>query len=135
MLGSSFGVSRDIKTEPKRQRRLGGNRAALFVFAMEGLENMTFISMAVSLVTYFLDRAVIAKTTNDAPTSISHGPWRLCTVTQVEETKILIRMVPITLSTVFMNTCLAQLQTFSVQQSITVDTRVFGLQVPGPHYQ
>ncbi|KAL9396620.1 hypothetical protein Peur_010873 [Populus x canadensis] len=80
----------------------------------------------------FLDRAAIAKTTNDASTSISHGPWRLCTVTQVEETKILIRMLPIILSTVFMNTCLAQLQTFSVQQSITMDTRVFGFQVPGP---
>ena len=53
-------------------------------------------------------------------------------MTQVEETKILIRMLPIILSTVFMNTCLAQLQTFSVQQSITMDTRVFGFQVPGP---
>ena len=41
-------------------------------------------------------------------------------------------MLPIILSTVFMNTCLAQLQTFSVQQSITMDTRVFGFQVPGP---
>ncbi|CAK7347612.1 unnamed protein product [Dovyalis caffra] len=80
----------------------------------------------------FLDRAAIANTTNYASTSITPGSWRLCTMTQVEETKILIRMLPIILSTVFMNTCLAQLQTFSVQQSTTMDTHVFGFKVPGP---
>ncbi|KAI5563987.1 hypothetical protein POPTR_014G036200v4 [Populus trichocarpa] len=80
----------------------------------------------------FLDRAAIANTTDCASTSINHGPWRLCTVTQVEETKILLRMLPVILSTVFMNTCLAQLQTFSVQQSTTMDTNVFGFKVPGP---
>ncbi|KAI4316752.1 hypothetical protein L6164_024700 [Bauhinia variegata] len=40
-------------TQPNRVKRVGGNRAALFVYAMEGLENMAFISNAVSLVTYF----------------------------------------------------------------------------------
>lgn len=37
-------------------------------------------------------------------------------MTQVEEVKILIRMLPIIASTIIMNTCLAQLQTFSVIQ-------------------
>ncbi|MFQ6656373.1 hypothetical protein Gotur_026497 [Gossypium turneri] len=37
------------KQEPKR----GVIRATLFVYAMGGLENMAFISNAVSLVTYF----------------------------------------------------------------------------------
>lgn len=60
------------------------------------------------------------------------GPWRLCTVTQVEETKILLRMLPIILSTVFMNTCLAQLQTFTIQQSTTMDTSFIGFHIPGP---
>ncbi|KAJ6722489.1 OLIGOPEPTIDE TRANSPORTER-RELATED [Salix koriyanagi] len=80
----------------------------------------------------FLDRAAIANTTTYASTAINPGPWRLCTVTQVEETKILLRMLPIIFSTVFLNTCLAQLQTFSVQQSTTMDTRVFGFKVPAP---
>ena len=53
-------------------------------------------------------------------------------MTQVEETKILIRMLPIILSTFFMNTCLAQLQTFSIQQSTTMDRNLLGFQVPGP---
>ncbi|OMO74871.1 Proton-dependent oligopeptide transporter family [Corchorus olitorius] len=75
----------------------------------------------------FLDRAAISQA------SISPaGPWRLCTVTQIEETKILIRMLPIILSTVFMNTCLAQLQTFTIQQSTTMNTNLLGFKVPGP---
>ncbi|KAA8528575.1 hypothetical protein F0562_035930 [Nyssa sinensis] len=72
-----------------------------------------------------LDRAAIVRSTSDAS-------WSLCTVTQVEETKILVRMLPIILSTVFMNTCLAQLQTFTIQQSTTMDRRIHHFQVPGP---
>ncbi|XVE69989.1 hypothetical protein DITRI_Ditri10aG0035700 [Diplodiscus trichospermus] len=79
-----------------------------------------------------LDRAAVPMTSKGAPPSMTSGPWRLCTVTQVEETKILIRMLPIVLSTVFMNTCLAQLQTLSVQQSMTMDTRIFGFKIPAP---
>ncbi|KAE8652098.1 hypothetical protein Csa_022418 [Cucumis sativus] len=81
----------------------------------------------------FLDRAAIIR--NDTIASIStnqQGPWRLCTVTQVEETKILIRMLPIILSTIFMATCMAQLQTFSIQQSITMDSQFLGFKIPGP---
>ncbi|KAF3446232.1 hypothetical protein FNV43_RR11411 [Rhamnella rubrinervis] len=72
----------------------------------------------------FLDRAAIV--------SSNQEPWSLCTVTQVEETKILIRMLPFILSTVFMNTCLAQLQTFTIQQSTTMDTNLLGFKIPGP---
>ncbi|KAG5033921.1 hypothetical protein JHK87_008831 [Glycine soja] len=78
----------------------------------------------------FLDRAAIARSSTGARTT--SGPWRLCTVTQVEETKILVRMLPIILSTIFMNTCLAQLQTFTIQQSTTMDTNLGGFKVPGP---
>lgn len=41
-------------------------------------------------------------------------------------------MLPIILSTVFMNTCLAQLQTFTTQQSTTMDTSFIGFHIPGP---
>ncbi|KAL5189666.1 Protein NRT1/ PTR FAMILY 4.5 [Glycine soja] len=88
---------------------------------------IVFICMGNSL---FLDRAAIARSSTGARTT--SGPWRLCTVTQVEETKILVRMLPIILSTIFMNTCLAQLQTFTIQQSTTMDTNLGGFKVPGP---
>ncbi|KAG7941599.1 hypothetical protein I3843_16G052500 [Carya illinoinensis] len=77
----------------------------------------------------FLDQAAIIQRNNDAWTTTS---WSLCTVTQVEEAKILIRMLPIIFSTVFMNTCLAQLQTFSVQQSTTMNPCILGFKVPAP---
>jgi peptide/histidine transporter 3/4 len=56
--------------------------------------------------------------------------WRVCTITQVEEVKVLTRMMPILLSTTLMNTCLAQLQTVSVQQGILMDTKLGSFDVP-----
>ncbi|XP_062098032.1 protein NRT1/ PTR FAMILY 4.5-like [Humulus lupulus] len=81
-----------------------------------------------------LDRAAVIRTddVDDAPMTTTDriGSWRVCTVTEVEETKILVRMLPIILSTVFMNTCLAQLQTFTVQQGVTMDPYFIGFKVP-----
>ncbi|XP_030446952.2 protein NRT1/ PTR FAMILY 4.5-like [Syzygium oleosum] len=77
----------------------------------------------------FLDRAAVAPSPGSGSTA---EPWSLCTVTQVEETKILLRMLPIVLSTVFMNTCLAQLQTFTIQQSTTMNPHIGRFSVPGP---
>ncbi|KAK9289000.1 hypothetical protein L1049_017471 [Liquidambar formosana] len=64
------------------------------------------------------------------PKGMKPGKWRVCTVTQVEEVKILTRMMPILLSTILMNTCLAQLQTFSVQQGTLMNTKIGKLKVP-----
>ncbi|KAG4948589.1 hypothetical protein JHK82_041770 [Glycine max] len=69
----------------------------------------------------FLDRAAI---------QIKHGvqsekpssPWKLCRVTQVENAKIVLGMIPIFCCTIIMTLCLAQLQTFSIQQGYTMDT-------------
>ncbi|XP_031120570.1 protein NRT1/ PTR FAMILY 4.5-like [Ipomoea triloba] len=72
----------------------------------------------------FLDRAAILN-------QEFQGSWNLCTVTQIEETKIVVRMLPIIASTVFMNTCLAQLQTFTIQQSTIMDRNLGTFQVPG----
>lgn len=48
----------------------------------------------------------------------------------MEEVKILTRMMPILLSTALMNTCLAQLQTISVQQGTVMNTSLGGFHVP-----
>ncbi|KAK9070719.1 hypothetical protein SSX86_011121 [Deinandra increscens subsp. villosa] len=61
----------------------------------------------------WLDKAAIVPNKSNAS---QLAAYEVCTVTQVEEVKILIRMLPIILSTVIMNTCLAQLQTFSQAQ-------------------
>lgn len=80
----------------------------------------------------FLDRAAILRPSEGPSTSITPGPWSLATVTQIEETKIIMRMLPIIFSTVFMNTCLAQLQTFSITQATTMDTKIGNFTMPSP---
>ncbi|XP_077225840.1 protein NRT1/ PTR FAMILY 4.5-like [Tasmannia lanceolata] len=74
-----------------------------------------------------LDKAAIPPEDKD-----DTSRWGICTVTQVEEVKVLIRMVPIFASTILMNTCLAQLQTFSNQQGLTLDKRLGKLNIPAP---
>ncbi|XP_062149795.1 protein NRT1/ PTR FAMILY 4.4-like [Alnus glutinosa] len=64
------------------------------------------------------------------PKGTEAGKWRVCSVMQVEEVKILTRMMPIILSTILMNTCLAQLQTFSAQQGTIMNTHIHRFDVP-----
>ncbi|CAI9770163.1 unnamed protein product [Fraxinus pennsylvanica] len=58
------------------------------------------------------------------------SPWRLCTVNQVEQVKILLSVIPIFACTIIFNTILAQLQTFSVQQGSAMDTHLKSFHIP-----
>ncbi|XP_052171209.1 protein NRT1/ PTR FAMILY 4.5-like [Diospyros lotus] len=71
-----------------------------------------------------LDKAAIVQD------GMNPDPCRVCTVTQVEEVKILTRMLPILASTFIMNTCLSQLQTFSVMQGYRMDTHLGSFEIP-----
>ncbi|VVB17793.1 unnamed protein product [Arabis nemorensis] len=53
-----------------------------------------------------------------------------CTEEQVEDVKIVIKILPIFMSTIMLNCCLAQLSTFSVQQASTMNTKLGSLVVP-----
>ncbi|KAL6187652.1 hypothetical protein ACLB2K_039048 [Fragaria x ananassa] len=53
-----------------------------------------------------------------------------CTVQQLEEVKIVLKILPIFACTIMLNCCLAQLSTFSVQQAATMDTKLGSLTVP-----
>ncbi|CAO2826752.1 unnamed protein product [Amaranthus hypochondriacus] len=53
-----------------------------------------------------------------------------CTKTQVEDVKIVLKTIPIFASTIMLNSCLAQLSTFSVQQAATMNTKLGSLKVP-----
>lgn len=69
----------------------------------------------------FLNRALVNKPVH---------PVLECTVQQVEEVKIVIKILPIFGCTIMLNCCLAQLSTFSVQQAATMNTKVGSLKVP-----
>ncbi|XP_051128569.1 protein NRT1/ PTR FAMILY 4.5-like [Andrographis paniculata] len=68
-----------------------------------------------------LDKAAIRTS------SSRHSPkdrWKQCTVTQVENLKILLNLLPIFLCSTLMTLCLAQLQTFTVEQAATMDLKI-----------
>jgi solute carrier family 15 (peptide/histidine transporter), member 3/4 len=56
--------------------------------------------------------------------------WLLCTVTQVKEVKILIRMLPIWFTCVFYSAAMCQTATTFVQQGNAMDTRIGSFSVP-----
>ncbi|OMO77619.1 Proton-dependent oligopeptide transporter family [Corchorus olitorius] len=75
----------------------------------------------------FLDKACI-KIQNSGK---KESPWRLCSVSQVEQVKIIISVIPIFACTIIFNTILAQLQTFSVQQASAMNTHIIrGFKIP-----
>nr|GMD07742.1 protein NRT1/ PTR FAMILY 4.6-like isoform X1 [Ipomoea batatas] len=69
----------------------------------------------------FLNKAAIEK---------PEFPSLYCTVKEVEEVKIVLRILPIFMSTIMLNCCLAQLSTFSVQQAATMNTKIGSLRIP-----
>ncbi|KAL0358026.1 UNVERIFIED_CONTAM: protein NRT1/ PTR FAMILY 4.6 [Sesamum calycinum] len=69
----------------------------------------------------FLNRAVVRKPA---------CAMLKCSVQQVEEVKIVVRILPIFACTIVLNCCLAQLSTFSVQQAATMNTKLGSLKVP-----
>ncbi|KAI3984461.1 hypothetical protein MKX01_000124 [Papaver californicum] len=58
------------------------------------------------------------------------NPWRLCTVTQVEDVKILIKLLPIPACTIMLSVILTEFLTLSVQQAYTLNTHTGRLKLP-----
>ncbi|CAI9755890.1 unnamed protein product [Fraxinus pennsylvanica] len=73
----------------------------------------------------FLDKAAIVR---DMEGNIKNR-WRLCTVTQVEEFKSFIRILPIWASTIALSISFAQLSTFFLSQAAIMDRKL------GPHFE
>lgn len=58
------------------------------------------------------------------------NPWQLCTVTQVEEVKILIKLLPIPACTIMLSVVLTEYLTLSIQQAYTLNTHMGQLKLP-----
>lgn len=61
---------------------------------------------------------------------VDPSPWRLCTVTQVEEVKILLKLIPIPACTIMLSVLLTEYLTLSVQQAYTMNTHIGRLKLP-----
>lgn len=77
----------------------------------------------------FLDKAAIVSN-QEVKTGNYSNRWTLCTVTQVEELKILIRMFPIWATGIVFSAVYAQMSTMFVEQGMTMDTTVGSFTIP-----
>jgi len=77
----------------------------------------------------FLDRASIISSA-DVKSESSTDPWKLCTVTQVEELKILVRMFPIWATTIIFSAVYAQNSSLFVEQGMVLDKRLGSFNIP-----
>lgn len=75
----------------------------------------------------FFDKAAVVAEKDDIKGTID--PWRLCTVTQVEELKSIIRLLPIWASGIIFSTVYSQMSTMFVLQGNTMDAHM------GPHFE
>uniref|UniRef100_A0A2N9I396 Major facilitator superfamily (MFS) profile domain-containing protein n=1 Tax=Fagus sylvatica TaxID=28930 RepID=A0A2N9I396_FAGSY len=66
----------------------------------------------------FLDKAMIID--NIDASSKTRNPWRLCSLNQVEEVKLVLRLIPIWFSCIMFNVVQAQLHTFYTKQGSTM---------------
>ncbi|KAH1040484.1 hypothetical protein J1N35_042227 [Gossypium stocksii] len=76
-----------------------------------------------------LDKAAIVTDAETKSEDFSN-PWRLCTVTQVEELKILIRMFPIWATGIVFSAVYAQMSTMFVEQGMMMDTKIGSFTIP-----
>lgn len=82
----------------------------------------------------FFDKAAIV-TSPDSETVgilITRG---ICTVTQVEELKILIRMLPIWITMILSSTVLEQMYSTFVEQAMVMDKHIGPLEIPAASFQ
>lgn len=71
----------------------------------------------------FLDKAAILDVTQDSIEQ-QQNPWKLATVTKVEELKLIINMIPIWLTTLPFGICVAQAATFFIKQGVTMNRKI-----------
>ncbi|PON56722.1 Proton-dependent oligopeptide transporter [Parasponia andersonii] len=82
----------------------------------------------------FLDRAAIIteKDLNrrEEEDASQTNPWRLCTVTQVEEVKCILRLLPIWLCTILYSVVFTQMASLFVEQGDAMNTTLSGFHIP-----
>lgn len=78
----------------------------------------------------FFDKAAILEGGEAASGGEKYNPWRLATVTQVEEMKLVLNMIPIWLTALPFGVCVAQASTFFVKQGVAMDRRIGSFEIP-----
>ncbi|KAI5578878.1 hypothetical protein POPTR_008G061100v4 [Populus trichocarpa] len=71
----------------------------------------------------FLDKAAVLEE-EEISNEVKHNPWRLATVTKVEEMKLVLNIIPIWLTSLPFGLCVVQTATFFVKQGATLNRKI-----------
>jgi len=77
----------------------------------------------------FLDKAAIIE---EKHVEQKESSWRLVTVTRVEETKLVIKLIPIWLTSLTVGVCVAQGTTLFVKQAAAMNLKISDRQLQNP---
>ncbi|XP_057511858.1 protein NRT1/ PTR FAMILY 5.6-like isoform X1 [Actinidia eriantha] len=72
----------------------------------------------------FLDKAAILEDNQNSADEKQQNPWRLAAVTRVEETKLILNIIPIWLASLPFGVCVAQTSTFFIKQAMNLNREV-----------
>lgn len=78
----------------------------------------------------FLDKAATVTTEASSAPPEAKSPWNLCTVTQVEEVKCVLKMLPIWLCTIIYSVVFTQMASLFVEQGTVMNTRLGSFNIP-----
>lgn len=79
----------------------------------------------------FLDKAaIITSKEYSLHAKECHNPWRTCPVTQVEEVKCILRLLPIWLCTILYSVVFTQMASLFVEQGATMKTTISSFHIP-----
>ncbi|XP_006652744.1 protein NRT1/ PTR FAMILY 8.3-like [Oryza brachyantha] len=81
----------------------------------------------------FLDKAAVvveSELEEESNDVAADAAWRVCTVTQVEELKILLRLLPIWATSIVLSAAYAQLNTTFVQQGAAMNMQIMSFSIP-----
>lgn len=76
----------------------------------------------------FLDKAAFI-TSRDFKTGV-HSPWRLCPISQVEEVKCILRLLPIWLCTILYSVVFTQMASLFVEQGAAMTSKLSNFRIP-----
>ncbi|XP_075484465.1 protein NRT1/ PTR FAMILY 7.3-like [Primulina tabacum] len=79
----------------------------------------------------FLDRAAyVTSRDSDHMNENARNPWRLCPISQVEEVKCILRLIPIWLCTIIYSVVFTQMASLFVEQGDAMNTEISNFRIP-----
>ncbi|KAF3644912.1 Protein NRT1/ PTR FAMILY 7.3 [Capsicum annuum] len=79
----------------------------------------------------FLDRAAVVTSKElDSKEKSVHNPWRICPISQVEEVKCILRLLPIWLCTIIYSVVFTQMASLFVEQGDAMKTTIANFRIP-----